>query len=98
MAIDGMGLADQQSTATVLDKIRHGAGRAYSTQVVGNRTLVVPQTTGEMLILSIDLDGVRSEASVDRALYDAVGSKDRVCVTYQRRRITGAVQVVAVTH
>ncbi len=97
MAFDGMGLADHQVTATVLDKKHRGAANTYSTQIVGNRTLVVPQATPEMYVLSLDVNGIPSEILVDKMLYDAVGPKDRVRVTYQRRRFTGAVQVVTVT-
>jgi hypothetical protein len=47
MAINGMGLADLQAVGTVLGKKHRVAGSTYSTQIVGYRTLVVPQTMPE---------------------------------------------------
>jgi hypothetical protein len=96
VAIGGMGLEERQGTATVLDKSHRGAGKTYSTQIIGNRTVAVPQTTGEMYVLSVDLDGVRSEAAVDKTLYVVVGPRDPGRVAYQQR-LTDSVQVVAIT-
>jgi len=46
-------------------------------------------------VLRVAIDAVRAEALVDRVPYDALN--DRVRVTDQRCRITGAVQAIART-
>jgi hypothetical protein len=97
MAVDGLGLADQHAQATVLGKEHRPPGRRYSTQIVGNRTLVVPQTTSDAYVLRLDIRGREAAALVDRDTYDAVAPSSQVTVTFQRRRLTGAIQVVAVT-
>src|SRR5512132_4209281 len=94
MAIDGMGLRPGPVCWT-----RSIAGPAAPT---AHRSSAIARSscrrsTPEMYVLSIDVEGVPSEALVDKALHDAVGLRDRVRVTYQRRRFTGAVQIVAVT-
>lgn len=96
MAVDGLGLADQQAQGTVLGKEHRPPGRTYSTQIVGNRTLVVPQTTADAYVLRLDIRGREAGALVDKDTYDAVAPNSQVTVTYQRRRLTGAIQVVAV--
>jgi len=96
LTIDGIALADRDTVGTVVDKRYQAAGQTYSTQIIGNRTVVVPQATAAMYIVRIDVEGVLSEASVDKSLYDAVGPNDRVHVAYQRRRLTGAVQIRSV--
>ena len=97
MAVDGLGLDDQQAQGTVLGKEHRAPGRTYSTQIVGNRTLVVPQTTADAYVLRLDIRGRETAALVDKDTYDAVTLSARVTVTFQRRRLTGAIQVVAVT-
>jgi hypothetical protein len=97
MAVDGFGLADQQAQGIVIGKEHRPPGRTYSTQIVGNRTLVVPQTTSDAYVLRLDLRGREAAALVDKDTYDAVAPNSQVTVTLQRRRLTGAIQVVAVT-
>jgi hypothetical protein len=48
-------------------------------------------------VLSIGVDGVPSEILVDKDFCDAVRPSEPVRVTYQRRRLTGAMQIVAVS-
>ena len=97
MALDGLGLADQQAQGIVLGKEHRPPGRTYSTQIVGNRTLVVPQTTSDAYVLRLDVLGREAGALVDKDTYDAAAPNAQVTVTFQRRRLTGAIQVVAVT-
>jgi hypothetical protein len=97
MAVDGMGLTDQQGTGTVLSKEHRAPGRSYSTQIVGNRTLVVPQTTSDAYVLRLDILGLQAGALVDKQIYDNVLPNSQVIVTFQRRRLTGAIQVMTVT-
>jgi len=96
-AVDGMGLASQSGRAAVVGKEYRPAGQTYTREVVGNQTLNVPKTTPEMHILELDLDGRRVQGTTDRALYESISAGDQVQVTYQQRRITGALQVVRVS-
>jgi hypothetical protein len=96
MALDRVGLDDQHATAIVLGKEHHGPGRTYVTQIINNRPLEIPQETPETFVLSLDLSGTRAEGVVARDLFDALKVGDRVQVTYQRRRLTGGLQVVSV--
>jgi hypothetical protein len=73
------------------------AGQTYTRQIVGNQTLNVPQATPEMFVLDLDLDGQRVQGTTERALYEQLAEGDDVSVTYQQRRITGALQVQSVS-
>jgi hypothetical protein len=97
MAVDGTGLQNETGSATMLDKEYRPPGTTYVTQKIGNRTQTLPQTTPGMYVLKLDLGGQQTECAVDKSLYDAVDSEDRVSVVYQKRRITGGLQVVRVT-
>lgn len=97
MAVDSLGLADQEGTATVLGKEFREASTTYQTQKVGDRMLTVPQVTPPMYILKLNIAGRKTEGPVDKSLYDAVVAGDRVRVVYQKRRILGQVQIVSVT-
>jgi hypothetical protein len=96
-AIDGVGLPMQSGRATVLGKQYRPAGQTYTRQIVGNQTLNVPQATPEMFVLDLDLDGQRVQGTTARALYEQLAAGDEVSVTYQQRRITGALQVLSVS-
>jgi hypothetical protein len=96
-AVDGMALSTQSGRAAVVDKQYRPAGKTYTRQVVGNQTLNVPQTTPEMFVLDLDLEGERAQGTTSRALYETLAAGDQVQVTYQRRRITGGLQVLTVS-
>ena len=97
MAVDGAGLATQTAEAEVVGKEHRPPGRTYTRQVINKQTYTVPQDTPEMFVLALDMDGQRAEGVTDRALYERVESGDRVQVSYQRRRLTGAISVVSVS-
>jgi hypothetical protein len=94
--VDRVGLADERATGVVLAKEHRGPGRTYLTQIVNNRPVVLPQQTGEVFALALDVDGTRAEGSVNKSLFDAVEVNQKVDVTYQRRRLTGGLQIVSV--
>ncbi len=97
MAVDGLGLSDQRGTAKVIAKGYRQAGKTYITQIVANRPVVLPQVTPEMYILQLDIGGSRTEAAVDKDLYEAINPEDQVQVIYQKRRILGKIQVLKVS-
>jgi len=97
MLVDGTGLANQEGAATVQGKEYREAGTTYATQRIGNRTQTIPQTTAEMYILYLEINGTQTWGAVDKKLYEGVRMGDRVKVVYQQRRITGNLQVLEVT-
>ncbi len=97
MAVDGMGLQERTGSAVVVGKAHREPGRTYTTQVINNRTYAVPHDTPEMFVLTLDLLGRPTEYASHRSLYDALSAGDTIRVTYQRRRLTGALQVVDVS-
>ncbi len=97
MLIDGAGLADQEGTAVVRGKEYREAGTTYTTQKIGDRMQTVPQSTAEMYLLSLEVDGAQTEAAVDKKLYEDLQPGDRVKIMYQKRRILGSLQILEVT-
>ena len=97
MALDGFSLESHEGVARVTDKEYREAGTTYTTQVIGGSTRTIPQTTGEMFILGLDIEGHATEAAVTKDMYSTVRTGDAVQVTYQRRRLTGALQVIDIT-
>ena len=96
MAINNLGLQKKEGLATVVGKGYREAGRTYITQVVGKRTLTIPQTTPEMYILKLDIGGRQTEYAASRSLHNELNAGDKVRVAYQRKRITGSLQVLDV--
>jgi len=95
-AVDSMGLSSQTGSAVVTGKEHRAAGKTYRTTVINNRTVTIPETTPEAYVLTLALDGDTTVGVADREVYEQVRTGDRVSVTYQRRRITGGLQVVKV--
>ena len=96
-AVDGMGLATQIDSAAVAGKQHRPAARTSTPQVINGRTVNVPTTTPELFLLELDLHGRRVRGAADRTLFEDVQTGDPVQVTYQQRRFTGALQVLAVS-
>lgn len=96
-AIDRLGLEDQTGAATVVAKEHRDARRAYTTEIVGGTPRAVPHAFPEMYILELEIGGRPAAGIVDKGLYDAVSPRDQVRATYQKRRITGGLQIVRVT-
>jgi hypothetical protein len=96
MAIDGFGLPEQSSLSAVLGKHFREAHQNYASQPVGNTHLVRSSTVPEMYILELDIAGTPAMAAVEKGVYDAVRNGDKLQVTYQRRRLTGTLQVTSV--
>ena len=97
MAVDGLGLATQRGDATVVGKSHRAAGTTYTTTIINGRSHVVPQSTPEAYLLDLDWSGKRVQGAAERELYESVREGDRVRIDYQRRRLTGGVQVVGVS-
>lgn len=96
IAVERFGLVVQQTTATVVDKTHRPAGRSYSTVLINGRPHPVPETSGELYVLGIELIDDETAVPVDKRLYDAVESGDEVRVAFRRRRITGEFEIIDV--
>jgi hypothetical protein len=97
MAVDGFGLETRTASAVVKGKDYRPAGQTYTTQVINNRAYTTPHTTAEMHLLLLDLSGENAAWDADQRLYDELEAGDEVHVSYQRRRLTGALQVLNVS-
>lgn len=97
LAADGLALPSQTSTAKVVGKGYREAGQSYYTEIINGRPVAAPRTTPEAYVLKLTFDGHEAECPVSLVLYDATNDGDEVQVTYQRRRITGALKVMSVS-
>ena len=96
-AVNSLGLEDRSAIATVTGKEYHAPGTSYQAQNIGGRNYVRPLQTPEAYVLKLNLDNEETSAAVEKGLYDVLNPNDQVRVTYQRRRITGGLQVRQVT-
>lgn len=96
-ALDRMGLRYQESRAMVTAKERRAPGTTYTRTMINNRMVTLPQSMEETFVLVMSMDGGDAYGFADRELYDAIDVGDSVSVSYQRRRITGGVQVSSIT-
>ena len=96
-SVDAMGLASQTATARVMGKDHRPMSQTYTREIIGGQMRTVPHVNPEMYILQLDLNGERASGVTDQLLFDRVNVGDTVKVTYQRRRLTRALQVVSVS-
>jgi len=97
MAIDGVGLKKDFQLTVVRGKTFREAGQTYTREIINNRTYTVAQSRPETYALELELNGGRAVGFVERSLYEAVEPGDTVRVIYQRRRLTGGIDVLQVT-
>src|SRR5258705_9181298 len=96
-AVDSMGLAATEGSGLVTGKQHRPPSKTYTTTVINNRTMTVPHVTPEAFVLTLTVAGDTAQGMADRDLYERVQVGDRVSVTYERRRVTGRMQVVKVS-
>jgi len=97
LGLDRSALPVRDARAAVIGKEHRPPGTTYTRTVINNRTVTLPQTTAEVWVLVLSVDGRDAYGFAERSLYDAVNAGDSVSVAYQRRRITGALQVLDIT-
>lgn len=98
VAINSLGLQEHTAIATVIDKGYRAAGKTYTTQKIGDRMMTIPQTTSEAYYLFLDIDGKKASYVVSSRDYNLTESGDQLEVKYVRKRITGGIQVTAITN
>lgn len=96
LAIDGLGLPEQQATAIIAGKEHYEAKQTYKTELIGGRTRVIPHMNPEKYLLKLTLGDQLTEGAVEKNLYEATQLNERVQVTYRQRRLTGNVEVTAI--
>lgn len=96
MAANGLGLEELSGTARVTHKERRPPGTTYVRQIIGGRMQTLPQSTPEMFVVSLVINGQETTCGVTEGIYNAVCENANVAVTYQRTRLTGALEVTDV--
>ncbi len=96
-AVNAAGLESRSAEAVVLGKDYKPLSRTYSTELIGGSTAVVPKVNAESFLLRLNVDGKESLFAVRKEFYDSVRNGERVRVTYQKRRITGSLQITGVS-
>jgi hypothetical protein len=96
MAIDGFGLAEQKTSAVVLNLEYVEAGSTYVTQIVNNRPLVMEQAKPEVFLVRLNLDGKEVAGAVTQEVFESLAPGETVEVVYQQRRVSGVFHVVEV--
>ena len=96
-AIDGLGLETKKDSGTVVGREHREATMGYRTEIINSQPRPVRHYTPEKYVLKLDINGQQTEGTVSGSLFDAVQPGDRVVVTFQKRRLTGRLQVLEVT-
>lgn len=96
MAFDGWGLEIDQQKATVIDKQHYEGGEAPVVTIAAGRPWVQSQLTPEIFLLRLKSDTTELHAAVTKPIFEAVTPGDTVSIKYQRRRISGRLEVVEI--
>lgn len=98
VAINSLGLEEQTVAAVVIGKGYRAAGKTYTTQKIGNRMMTIPHTTPEAYYLWLDIDGKKASYVVSSLEYNRIENGTQFKATYTRKRITGGIQVIAISN
>ena len=96
MMADRYFLTEVPATATVVGKEYHPISEQYRQQNIGGRKQTVKIMVPEAWLLSLDVDGKRSQAQVPREVYEATPEGAKMDIRYKKFRITGTWQVTQV--
>jgi hypothetical protein len=96
IAINTTGLSSASTTTTVVDKGFREGGTSFFSQPIGGQQITRMTRTPDAYLLKLQVAGQQLEHPVDKALYDSLAAGDEVDVTYQRKRITGGIQITSV--
>jgi hypothetical protein len=95
-ATNSFGLKEQTGPAVIVGKGYHAAGKTYTTQKIGNRVMTLPQITPETYVLELDIEDKTTTFAVSKQIYDRLDVGNQINAVYQRKRITGGLQVVEI--
>ena len=96
-AADGYGLSPVITTVIVRAKEYRPTRTGYVTDIIAGKAKPVPRVYPEEYVLKFELLGTSAEGTVSRDDYQTIETGDPVVVTYQKRRVTGSVQIMSVT-
>jgi hypothetical protein len=96
IAFDGWGLEIDQQKATVTHKQHYAGSEAPVVTIAAGRPWVQSQLTPEVFLLELKSDTTAIHAAVTKTVFDAVTPGDTVSIKFQRRRISGRLEVVEV--
>jgi hypothetical protein len=97
VAFDRLGLQVEEADAIVLDKQHYAGGEAPLVNIVAGRPWVQSQLTPEIFLLTLKSEAAHLQAAVTKPVFDAMTPGDTVSIKYQRQRISGGIQVIAVS-
>lgn len=92
-AVDGLGLTTNKAKARVCGMGYRQGGSTYMTEIIGMSPVVPPQANPEEYLLKLEIGSEQTTCAVAKALFDTLSMQDTVRVSYQRRRLTGALRV-----
>jgi hypothetical protein len=96
-AFDRFGVPTQKTTGTVTGKEYKPAHMTYTTDIINGRAQTMPRSVPDIYAVFIRTSDGDSSAAVDRKLYNELSNGDRIAVTYKKRRLTGAMEIVGVS-
>jgi hypothetical protein len=97
--IDGLFLAESETTAKVIKKQYVPPGVTYVVKTVGNQNLTMPMTTEGLYMVTVKADGLRGQiggCGVSADYYQRLNEGDQVRVRFMKRRITGRLQITRI--
>jgi len=97
MAFDGIGLEVERSPAVVRDKQHVMRGETSVVTIIDGRPLVRSQETPEAFLLRLAIENTEVYAAVKRSFFEETTLGVTVNVRYQRRRLSGRLQVIEVS-
>ena len=97
IALDRFGLQTEQGTAEVRAKRHYARGETSVVNIVAGRPWVQSQETPETFVVNFKFNNGEIAAAVTPTVFAAIQSGDTVRIAYQRRRLSGKLEVVDVT-
>jgi hypothetical protein len=95
-AVDHLALPQDERVAVVTGKQFNPPGVSYRTNIVQGRAWTQADPVAETHVLSVEIDREASVVIVDKPLFDAAQSGDRLRVKAQRTRLTRRLEVTEV--
>jgi len=97
VAVDTLGLGNLTNLARVVGKQYVKPGTSYQPEPIGGAIITKSVQKPEVYLLKLNLTNHETYAAVGKSFYDSLNLNDQVRVSYQRRRLTGRLQVLAVS-
>ena len=96
-ALDRLGLSEEQAAAVVVRKQLNPPGVTYRTTIAGGRAWTLTDPTAETYVLELKIGDEPTVAVVSQELYNTLRPGDPVQLRLQRTRLSGRLEVTAVS-